>query len=71
MTVLVSSHPPKAPGHPPVQLDPSYDWAIANRGLVYRAMERYDDALTDLNRAIELNPSLVGKVGKHQSEPPS
>ncbi|NET62454.1 MAG: hypothetical protein F6K47_42055 [Symploca sp. SIO2E6] len=39
-----------------IELNPKYDWAIANRGLTYRLMERYEDALQDFDCAIELNP---------------
>ena len=40
-----------------IELDPSRDWIIADRGETYRAMGRYDEALADFNRAIELDPS--------------
>jgi tetratricopeptide (TPR) repeat protein len=39
-----------------IELDAEYAWAIARRGETYREMERYDDALADFNRAIELDP---------------
>ena len=39
-----------------IDLDPSYAWALANRGETYRRMERYEEALADLTRAIDLNP---------------
>jgi tetratricopeptide (TPR) repeat protein len=51
-----------------IELDPTYDWAIAHRGETYRQSERYEDALADLNRAITLDTSeaeyfvLRGKV---------
>jgi tetratricopeptide (TPR) repeat protein len=32
-------------------------WASAHRGDTYRKLERYDEALADLTRAIELDPS--------------
>ena len=32
-------------------------WVIGSRDQTYQAMERYDEALADLNRAIELDPS--------------
>jgi|HubBroStandDraft_3_1064219.scaffolds.fasta_scaffold811635_1 tetratricopeptide (TPR) repeat protein len=32
-------------------------WVIASRGETYRLMGRYEEALTDFNRAIELDPS--------------
>jgi tetratricopeptide (TPR) repeat protein len=31
-------------------------WAIASRGQTFRLMERYEEALADFNRAIELDP---------------
>jgi tetratricopeptide (TPR) repeat protein len=39
---------------PAVDCDPN---GPRRRGLIYVAMERYDEALADLTRAIELNPS--------------
>ncbi|MBO0824122.1 MAG: tetratricopeptide repeat protein [Actinobacteria bacterium] len=39
-----------------IELDPDFDWAIADRGETFRAMGRYEEALADYNRAIELNP---------------
>ncbi|MFF8020057.1 tetratricopeptide repeat protein, partial [Streptomyces sp. NPDC007896] len=35
-----------------------YGWAIAWRGQAYRALKRYDEALADFNRAIELDPNV-------------
>jgi tetratricopeptide (TPR) repeat protein len=40
-----------------IELDPSYDWAIAHRGETYRQMGRYEEALADFGKAIELDPS--------------
>ncbi|MEM7067064.1 MAG: tetratricopeptide repeat protein [Cyanobacteria bacterium P01_B01_bin.77] len=40
-----------------VDLDPEYEWAIANRGETYGLMERYEEALTDFTRAIDLDPN--------------
>jgi hypothetical protein len=34
-------------------------------------MERYDEALADLNRAIELDPSLAEKLGTHLAQLPN
>jgi regulator of sirC expression with transglutaminase-like and TPR domain len=31
-----------------IELKPDYDWAIANRGVTYRQIERCEDALADL-----------------------
>ena len=44
----------------PSNSTPSDAWAIAIRGQTYRAMGRYDEALADFNRAIELDPSSPG-----------
>jgi tetratricopeptide (TPR) repeat protein len=32
-------------------------WAVTGRGEAFQAMERYDEALADLSRVIELDPS--------------
>ncbi|NER97975.1 MAG: hypothetical protein F6J86_29710 [Symploca sp. SIO1B1] len=39
-----------------IELNPRSDWAIANRGDIYRLMESYEEALQDFDIAIELNP---------------
>ncbi|MCI0643264.1 MAG: tetratricopeptide repeat protein [Chloroflexi bacterium] len=36
-------------------MDPEAAWIIAYRGITYREMERHDEALTDFNRAVELD----------------
>jgi tetratricopeptide (TPR) repeat protein len=41
----------------PAVTAPEYAWAISQRRETYRLMERYDDALADFNRAIELDPN--------------
>jgi hypothetical protein len=33
-------------------------------------MERYDEALADFNRAIELDPNLAQKLGTHLAQLP-
>jgi tetratricopeptide (TPR) repeat protein len=38
--------------------------AIGSRGQTYQAMGRYDDALTDFNRLIELGPDDEGYAAK-------
>ncbi len=37
--------------------NPTGAWAIASRGQAYLTLKRYDQALADLNRAIELDPA--------------
>jgi tetratricopeptide (TPR) repeat protein len=37
---------------------PEDAWVLAYRGETYQAMERYEEALADFNRAIELDPDL-------------
>lgn len=41
-----------------IELDPGDALAVANRGETYQRMRRYDEALADFNRAVELNPRL-------------
>ena len=36
--------------------------AIASRGQTYRLMGRYDEALADLSRAIELDPGYAWAI---------
>lgn len=38
-------------------LDGGYDWAIGRRGQTYRQIGRYDQALADLDNALELDSS--------------
>ncbi|MEH1767310.1 tetratricopeptide repeat protein [Nostoc sp.] len=45
-----------------IELDPKYDWVIANRAFTYRLMERYTEALQDFDRAIELDPKSAGAI---------
>ena len=51
----------------PSNSTPIYAWAIGSRGQTYQAMERYDEALADFNRAIELDPDL--RLGHRQPRP--
>ena len=53
-----------------IELDPSADWAIADRGETYRLMERYDEALADFNRAIELDPSDAWAIASRGADLP-
>jgi tetratricopeptide (TPR) repeat protein len=48
-----------------MQLHPEYRWAIARRGEAYRLMGRYDEAIADLSRAIELDPSDDDYTAEH------
>jgi tetratricopeptide (TPR) repeat protein len=46
-----------------VELSP--EWAsIATRGQVYQAMGRYEEAVADLTRAIDLDPELAWAVAE-------
>lgn len=42
---------------PAVRCNPSRTPALVLRGLAYSEMERYEEALADLSRAIELDPN--------------
>lgn len=42
------------PSHCDQSINPRYAYAYCNRELVYRDLQRYREALADLNRAIEL-----------------
>ena len=37
-------------------MEPDNAWTLSNRGVTYRMLERYAEALVDLNRALELEP---------------
>jgi len=43
--------------------NPTGAWAIASRGQAYLTLKRYDQALADLNRAIELDPDDAEAIG--------
>ncbi|MBW4695362.1 MAG: tetratricopeptide repeat protein [Lyngbya sp. HA4199-MV5] len=45
-----------------IELDAKFALSYANRGKTYYALQRYQEALTDLNQAIALNPSLKGAI---------
>ena len=44
-------------------MDPCYAWAISNRGRVLWNMGRYDEAMADFSRAIDLEPGYA-KAGQ-------
>jgi tetratricopeptide (TPR) repeat protein len=39
-----------------IKLRPADAWAISSRGQIYLGLGRYDEALADLDRALELDP---------------
>ena len=39
-----------------LELNPEYVSAYIRRGMTYRNMEQYDQAIQDYNKAIKLNP---------------
>ena len=39
-----------------IEINPWYDWAYSNRGGVYIVKGQYDKAISDCNKAIEINP---------------
>ena len=42
-----------------IGLDPEYEKAYHNRGIVYYELERFEEAIADYNRVIELDPGYV------------
>src|SRR5258708_11799348 len=46
----------------PSSLPPAAPRGIASRGEIYRLRKRYDEALADFNRAIELNPGYTSAI---------
>ncbi len=45
-----------------IELDPDLAWVMAQRGITYRVMERYEDALKDLLmrlNSIQMMPGLL------------
>jgi tetratricopeptide (TPR) repeat protein len=40
-----------------VRLNPNFDAAYYNRGVVYQEKDEYDRAISDFDRAIRLNPN--------------
>jgi tetratricopeptide (TPR) repeat protein len=41
-----------------LMIDPNYAKAYNNRGIVYRLMKQYDQAISDYNKALKLDPKF-------------
>ena len=39
-----------------IEIDPKYDWTLAQRGVAYRLQGKYELAVADFDRAIEIDP---------------
>ena len=51
---MISHRKKKKFGHRAIELNPEYTIAYSNRGNIYSELEKFDEALRDYNRAIEL-----------------